>query len=68
MRHDLPADKWRKSSYSSGGSGSCVETQTTDDGRLAVGDSKDRSRGAFTFTGAGWTAFIGALKQGRLDG
>jgi hypothetical protein len=58
MRHDLPADRWRKSSHSSGGSGNCVEIQATDDGLLAVGDSKDRARGAFTFPTSAWTAFV----------
>jgi uncharacterized protein DUF397 len=58
MRHDLPADRWRKSSYSSGGSGNCIEIQAADDGLLAVGDSKDRSRGAFAFPATAWTAFV----------
>jgi hypothetical protein len=58
MRHDLPADQWRKSSYSNGGTGSCLEIQATDDGLLAVGDSKDRSQGAFAFPSTAWTAFV----------
>jgi hypothetical protein len=61
MRHDLPADQWRKSSYSNGGSGNCVEIQATDDALLAVGDSKDRARGAFTFPTTAWTAFVGLI-------
>ena len=32
MRYDLPTSRWRKSTYSNGGSGSCVETQRTADG------------------------------------
>jgi hypothetical protein len=64
MRHDLPADQWRKSSYSSGGSGSCVEIQTTDDGRIALGDSKDRALGAFTFPSTAWTAFVSLIVRG----
>ncbi|MFC9064001.1 DUF397 domain-containing protein [Streptomyces harbinensis] len=62
MRHDLPIARWRKSSYSDGGSGSCLETQVTADGGVAVGDSKDRSRGAFVFSVAGWSAFVNHLK------
>ena len=27
MRHDLPEDGWRKSSYSSDNGGNCIETQ-----------------------------------------
>ncbi|MET2714714.1 DUF397 domain-containing protein [Streptomyces sp. NPDC059853] len=62
MRYDLPIAGWRKSSYSSTGSGSCLETQVTEDGLVAVGDSKDRSRGAFVFSVAGWSAFVNHLK------
>ncbi|MGW8848498.1 DUF397 domain-containing protein [Streptomyces xiamenensis] len=62
MRHGLPIVRWRKSSYSGTGSGSCLETQLTDDGLVAVGDSKDRSRGAFVFSGAAWSVFLRHLK------
>ncbi|GAB2926093.1 DUF397 domain-containing protein [Streptomyces mayteni] len=63
MRHGLPADNWRKSSYSNAGSGNCVETQLTHDGLVAVGDSKDRTRGAFLFPAAEWGAFIARVKS-----
>ncbi|GAA2361140.1 DUF397 domain-containing protein [Streptomyces carpaticus] len=62
MRHDLPAAGWRKSSYSSGDTGACLETRITSDGLIAVRDSKDRSRGAFVFSVAGWSAFVNHLK------
>lgn len=64
MRYDLPAEGWRKSSYSNGGTGNCVEVQPTQDGLLAVGDSKDRIRGAFTFPRTAWAPFLTALKTG----
>ncbi|MDT0266901.1 DUF397 domain-containing protein [Streptomyces sp. DSM 44915] len=63
MRYDLPAAKWRKSSYSNGGTGSCVETQLTHDGLVAMGDSKDRARGAFVFAPATWTSFVDHVKK-----
>ncbi|WP_046723496.1 DUF397 domain-containing protein [Streptomyces xiamenensis] len=66
MRHGLPIARWRKSSYSDGGSGSCVETQLTDDGLVAVGDSKDRSRGAFVFSVAQWTSFVHAARRSQF--
>lgn len=66
MRYDLPADGWRKSTYSNGGTGNCVETQSTVDGLAAVGDSKARERGAFVFSPSSWTRFIAALKHGHL--
>ncbi|WP_062217243.1 DUF397 domain-containing protein [Streptomyces sp. NBRC 109706] len=58
MRYDLPERGWRKSSYSTSDAGACVEVQLTHDGLLAVGDSKDRGRGAFTFAPAAWSSFL----------
>lgn len=66
MRHDLPADKWRKSSYSNGGSGNCVEVQRTHDGLMAVGDSKARGLGALTCAPAEWNGFIAAVVRRQL--
>ncbi|MCE7082408.1 DUF397 domain-containing protein [Streptomyces sp. ST2-7A] len=58
MRHDLPTDRWRRSSRSSAASGNCLETQTTDDALIAVGDSKARDHGALVFPPVAWTAFL----------
>lgn len=66
MRHDLPEDRWHKSSYSTDNGGTCVETQATADGLVALGDSKDRSLGAFTFPGVQWRAFVDAVRRGAL--
>lgn len=62
MRHGLPVVQWRKSGYSSGDTGACLETQITHDGLIAIGDSKDRSRGAFVFSGAAWSVFLRHVK------
>ncbi|QLH20465.1 DUF397 domain-containing protein [Streptomyces sp. Rer75] len=62
IRHGLPESRWHKSSCSSGEGPTCVETQSTDDGLMAVGDSKDRSRGAITSTTVAWATFIDAVK------
>ncbi|MBW1601628.1 DUF397 domain-containing protein [Streptomyces sp. JJ66] len=66
IRHNLPEDQWRTSSYSADNGGQCVEVQLTDDGLWAVGDSKDRTRGAFTSSPLGWDAFIYGVKAGSL--
>jgi hypothetical protein len=66
IRHDLPESRWRKSSYSADEGPTCVETQATDDGLMAVGDSKDRSRGALTYTPETWASFIDAVKRGNF--
>ncbi|ARQ69161.1 DUF397 domain-containing protein [Streptomyces marincola] len=65
MRYDLPDHRWQKSSYSSGDTGACVEIQRTDDGLLAVGDSKQRACGAFVFRLEAWSSFLEAVKGDR---
>ncbi|WP_078508755.1 DUF397 domain-containing protein [Streptomyces zinciresistens] len=49
---------WRKSSYSGGAGGECVEVA---DCAYAVGvrDSKDTSRPAISVAAAAWAAFVG---------
>ncbi|GAB2769339.1 DUF397 domain-containing protein [Streptomyces daliensis] len=66
MRHDLPRDKWQKSSYSPDNGGQCVEKQVTADGLVAVGDSKHRDLGAHTFSPAQWQAFVAAVRDDDL--
>ncbi|MFI0939497.1 DUF397 domain-containing protein [Streptomyces sp. NPDC021020] len=55
---------WRKSTYSSGAGGDCVEVA---DGLsvIPVRDSKDPEGPALTFAPAAWTAFISDVKAGR---
>ncbi|MEU0158057.1 DUF397 domain-containing protein [Streptomyces sp. NPDC006261] len=64
MRHDLSTEAWIKSSYSGDTQGQCVEFQAVSDGAIAVGDSKDRDRGAFVFPSAAWRAFVAGVKSG----
>lgn len=66
MRHDLPADRWTKSSYSGDTNGHCVEYQTVGGAQVAVGDSKDRSRGAFVFPATSWMSFVDAMGRDEL--
>jgi hypothetical protein len=66
IRHNLPASKWRKSSYSPDNGGNCVEIQRADAGSVALGDSKDRPRGAFILPSAAWISFVTAVKSGEL--
>lgn len=60
------AGPWRKSSYSSGGSANCVEV-THLGGAAAVRDSKNPDGPALVFRPDAFTAFLGAVKAGRLD-
>jgi hypothetical protein len=54
---------WRKSSYSSGNGGNCVET--AGDGQvIAVRDTKDKGQGSvLTFNRRAWAAFTAQLKK-----
>lgn len=56
----------RRESSCSGGRTNCVGIAGTDTG-AAVRDSKDRAAGYFTTTAAQWTAFVGAVKDGRFE-
>lgn len=67
MRNDLPEDNWRKSSYSEANGGQCVEMQRTPEGLVALGDSKDRSQGAHTFSPTAWASFVAGVKAGEFD-
>jgi hypothetical protein len=52
---------WRKSTYSDGNGGNCVEVAS--DEAVMVRDTKDRDRGALAFTANAWEAFTATLKQ-----
>jgi hypothetical protein len=56
---------WRKSSYSGGGNGDCLEVA---DGRVdvPVRDSKVPHGPALVFAVDGWSSFVAAVKSGRL--
>ncbi|MBV9856096.1 MAG: DUF397 domain-containing protein [Streptosporangiaceae bacterium] len=56
---------WRKSSYSSGNGGNCVET-ASDGRKIAVRDTKNDGNGpVLSFSPDAWTAFTNALKKLR---
>jgi len=62
---DLTSATWRKSSYSGGNGGNCVEVAVLAGGRRAVRDSKDPAGPALTFSPAAWRAFTARLRAGR---
>ncbi|MCP3819207.1 DUF397 domain-containing protein [Streptomyces sp. A3M-1-3] len=64
--HDLSPAVWRKSSYSDGTGGNCVEVADSFPGVMPVRDSKDPEGPALVFRAAGWVSFVTAVKDGTL--
>jgi hypothetical protein len=52
---------WRKSTYSGGANGSCVES-ASGSGVILVRDTTDRDGGTLSFTADAWCAFLGTLR------
>ncbi|MEV0786775.1 DUF397 domain-containing protein [Streptomyces sp. NPDC050423] len=64
---DLRIAAWRKSSYSNGDGGECVEIADNIPGSVPVRDSKAVPGGpALTFAAASWTPFVAALGDGSI--
>ncbi|MEY9213850.1 DUF397 domain-containing protein [Thermobifida halotolerans] len=61
----LPPTSWRKSSYSGGTGGSCVEVATAPD-VSAVRDTRHRHLGYLEFPIAEWAAFLTAARREAL--
>jgi hypothetical protein len=53
---------WRKSSYSGGSSGDCLEVNNSSPARVPVRDSKNPHGPAVVFTAGAWTAFVTAVR------
>ena len=51
---------WRKSTYSDGTGGNCVETANSG-GTILVRDTANRDSGTLAFTATAWQTFTGAL-------
>ncbi|WP_424536488.1 DUF397 domain-containing protein [Sphaerisporangium viridialbum] len=64
---DLTDQRWRKSSYSSGNGGNCVEVAPLPGG-IAVRDSKNPAGPILRFPSTEWNSFLSTLKNGSLDG
>ncbi|WP_326589025.1 DUF397 domain-containing protein [Streptomyces sp. NBC_01294] len=65
---DFRTAVWRKSSYSNGDGGNCVEVADGLVGVVPVRDSK-RPHGPVVIVAAGaWVPFVRALKAGDLSG
>ncbi|MDA5140560.1 DUF397 domain-containing protein [Streptomyces sp. AD681] len=61
---DLSSVQWRKSSYSNGTGGECVEVADGLPGLVPVRDSKSPAGPVLLFGGGAWTRFVGGFSYG----
>lgn len=61
---DLSRAAWRKSSYSGGNGGQCVEVAGNLPGVVAVRDSKDPDGPSLVVTAGVWRAFLDGVRRG----
>lgn len=64
---DLSRAEWRKSSWSAGNGGDCVEVARNLPGIVAVRDSKDPGGLKLVFTPDEWRAFAAGVTAGEFD-
>jgi hypothetical protein len=64
---DLQRAVWRKSSYSNGTGGACVEVALLDGDEHAVRDSKNPSGSILKVPRAAWVPFLLAVHRGEFD-
>ncbi|GAA2459167.1 DUF397 domain-containing protein [Streptomyces mauvecolor] len=57
---------WRKSSFSGGDAGSCVEVLDDYPAGVPVRDSKAPNGPALVFPAGGWSSFVAAVKAGEF--
>ncbi|GAA2247136.1 MULTISPECIES: DUF397 domain-containing protein [Kitasatospora] len=61
---DLSAATWRKSTYSNGDGGQCIEVADGFSGIVPVRDSKDPNGPALVFPSEAWSAFVAGVRAG----
>lgn len=63
---DLNRALWRKSSYSNGNGGECIEVADGFTGVMPVRDSKDPQGPALLFRAEAWADFLAGVKAGEF--
>nr|WP_165485997.1 DUF397 domain-containing protein [Frankia sp. Cppng1_Ct_nod] len=64
---DLDELSWRKSSYSNGAGGMCVQAAWLDDGTVLVRNLKMSGEVAVAFSADEWTCFVRGVKANEFD-
>ncbi len=63
---DLSRAIWRKSSFSGGNGGNCVEVAGNLSRVVAVRDSKDREGPVLVFAAGQWASFVAGVRSGEF--
>ncbi|MEU8345549.1 DUF397 domain-containing protein [Spirillospora sp. NPDC048832] len=63
---DASRATWRKSTYSNGAGGNCVEIGDLT-GAIGVRDSKVPDHGHLSLSPQNWTTFVSEVRDGRYD-
>lgn len=61
--YDLSAATWRKSTYSGGDGGNCLEVTDHFTGVVPVRDSKNPAGPALVFRATAWASFVAELRN-----
>ncbi|MCX5527082.1 DUF397 domain-containing protein [Streptomyces bobili] len=64
---DLSVVTWRKSSYSNSDGGACLEVSDDFTAAVPVRDSKFPDGPVLVFPAPGWSCFVAAVRDGRLQ-
>jgi hypothetical protein len=67
LNADITAARWRKSSYSSGSGGNCVEVARNLPGGVGIRDSKNPDGPVLVISPEGWNGLMRTIKNGELD-
>jgi Domain of unknown function (DUF397) len=67
MCPDLSRAGWRKSSYSNGSGGDCVDVALKLPKVVAVRDSKNPDGSRLIFSHDEWSAFVAGVRAGEFD-
>ncbi|WP_103503607.1 MULTISPECIES: DUF397 domain-containing protein [unclassified Streptomyces] len=65
-KHPTAAPVWRKSSYSDGAGGNCLEVADGHTGVMCVRDSKHPAGPALAVPGGAFAAFVAGVKTGEF--
>ncbi|WP_308170045.1 DUF397 domain-containing protein [Acrocarpospora catenulata] len=67
LNAELAAAHWRKSSFSGGSGGDCLEVAPLTGGRVGLRDTESPEQPPFVVSASVWDAFVKGAKAGEFD-